>query len=539
MTSRWRDDPNPVWLRELRQTVRLQRTPIILAVITGMMTLLVASVGGLLSVTVEPAKIGVALFHVFFTLAFAVVTWVGPAVAASTIASERAGRTWEAVLLTGMPLGRITRGKFLAALTYISLYVVMLAPIGAMPFLFGGVTATEVFAAFAWMVAFGALAVAFGLAISSKFSSPAVAIIVTLIVAIPSSMVIYVMAGPILSIWVHRLWPAVTAGPPVWLPTAYARASFGWEYVVFLVAAPLTVTLLPTWLMYEVTLANLAGASDDRSTGVRRWFVVSAPLIALVCIASALILGDLRWSITLVTTLVVFLVVMAFIFAAEPLGPSRRVRVHWTRSNAGALTRYLGPGLLRAMSLLLTLGLGLAAACVFAGAFVAAHRSGWHGVEVQQIAVVGGYEMAYFAFISGFVAWTRARAIGAAVPRLLTLAALFVTAVGPWIAMAIAGVFGSNQSKSIMLAAPSPLYLTTMVDALEPGSTLDPKVILAGAAAAACWALLGTGLHGAAAARVRTALLAERASEQELDAVLAAEARLASTPAEPVADGED
>jgi len=81
-----------------------------------------------------------------------VVTVVGPAIAANSIASEREGRTWEAVLLTGLSPKDITRGKFLAAFTTICLYVVVLAPVGALSFLFGGVTATEVIVAFAFLV---------------------------------------------------------------------------------------------------------------------------------------------------------------------------------------------------------------------------------------------------------------------------------------------------------------------------------------------------------------------------------------------------
>src|SRR5688572_17869414 len=135
-------------MRELRQSARLQRTPVILATVTGMMTLLICSVGGVASVTAEPAKVGSGIFHTFFSLAFAVVTWIGPAVAASSIAGERGNRTWEALVLTGLTPAKIARGKFLASLTYVSLYIVMLAPVGALPFLFGGVTATEVLIAF-------------------------------------------------------------------------------------------------------------------------------------------------------------------------------------------------------------------------------------------------------------------------------------------------------------------------------------------------------------------------------------------------------
>ena len=53
---------------------------------------------------------------------------------------ERCG-TGEAVIMTGLPPKTIARGKFLSAFTNISMYIVMLAPVGALSFLFGGVTA--------------------------------------------------------------------------------------------------------------------------------------------------------------------------------------------------------------------------------------------------------------------------------------------------------------------------------------------------------------------------------------------------------------
>ena len=221
--ERLRENPNPVWMRELKQAARLQRTPIILAVVTGMMTLLICSVGGVASTTSEPSKVGVGIFHTFFSLAFAVVTWVGPAVAANTIAGERSGRTWEALQLTGLSSRSIASGKFLAAFTYISLYIVMLVPVGALPFLFGGVTASEVLIAFAMLFVLAALSVAFGLSVSAKFQSPAAAIIVTLLIALPVSLSMYGGAGVGLSFVTHDQWPGVPAGPPVWLPTASVR----------------------------------------------------------------------------------------------------------------------------------------------------------------------------------------------------------------------------------------------------------------------------------------------------------------------------
>ena len=39
----WRRDPNPIWIRELRQAARLTRTPIILMAVTIFITLIIAA----------------------------------------------------------------------------------------------------------------------------------------------------------------------------------------------------------------------------------------------------------------------------------------------------------------------------------------------------------------------------------------------------------------------------------------------------------------------------------------------------------------
>jgi hypothetical protein len=88
----WRD-PNPIWIRELRQAARLTRTPLILMAVTIMITLVIAAVGGGVSATSPSDQVGMIVFHTFFSLAFFVVAWVGPALAANAIASEREGRT--------------------------------------------------------------------------------------------------------------------------------------------------------------------------------------------------------------------------------------------------------------------------------------------------------------------------------------------------------------------------------------------------------------------------------------------------------------
>jgi hypothetical protein len=108
----WQSAPNPILIRELKQAARLTRTPFILMTLTAMAALLLCSIGGLASLSLDPARTGVAIFHTFFSLAYFVVTLAGPALASNSIASERDGRTWEALLLTGLSPGIVARGKF-------------------------------------------------------------------------------------------------------------------------------------------------------------------------------------------------------------------------------------------------------------------------------------------------------------------------------------------------------------------------------------------------------------------------------------------
>ena len=504
-------EPNPVWMRELKQAARLQRTPIILAVVTGMMTLLICSVGGVASTTAEPAKVGVGIFHTFFSLAYAVVTWVGPAVAANTIAGERSGRTWEALQLTGLGPRRIARGKFLAAFTYICLYIVMLVPVGALPFLFGGVTATEVLIAFLILFLLAALSVAFGLSVSAKFQSPAAAIIVTLLVALPLSLAVYGAAGVGLSYVAHEQWSGVPGGPPVWLPTAYVRADFSLTYCVFLLLLPALASLIPAWLFYESAVANMGSPSDDRSTRLRVWFLTAMPALTA---CSALVNGlsrDLSWLYASGGLLWVFGCFAAFLFSGEPLAPSQRVLADWQRRGTGALAQSLGPGVLRACSLLLLLTVSSLA--VNAGLGVLKAKT---SADRDALLAFHGYAMAFFGFVVGFAAWARARAKSPATPRLLLATALFFAFVGPWIAMAVAGLITNQHDRAMLMASPSPSFALTMVQAAS-ASTPDAGLILAtGSACAAAWALIGVGLFAVAGARIRARLSAERSARAAL-----------------------
>lgn len=513
-------DPNPVWMRELRQSARLQRTPVILMTVTVAIALLICSVGGIASVTTEPAKVGVGIFHTFFSLAFALVTWLGPAVAASTIAGEKTGRTWEALALTGLPPASIARGKFLSAFTYVGLYLVMLAPVGVLPFLFGGVAATEVILAFFCCFVFAALAVTFGLALSSKFQSSAAAIIVTLMVTLVTSFAVYMGLGVGLSVAVHDLWPSVQQGPPVWLPTAWVRAELGLPYLAFLVVLPAVAVLVPGWLFYEVTVANLAGPSDDRSTRLRAWTIASSLALTGCCSMVAVATRHVDWAKAQGSFLFVFFVFVVFMVAGEPLGPSRRVRVMWERTQRSVLLRALGPGVVPATTWLLALILVAFAACIGVGWLTLSAP-----VDRTVMLAFDAQLLAFLIFLCGISAFFRTRAEGATVPRVLLVLTVVTAAIGPWIVLAIAGVVTRSGDAVLALGAPSPVFAFILAEEIARSSSNLSSEITAAVLCSVGYALFGVGLLAMAAGRAQARMRQERERLSQLESMLDAELR--------------
>ena len=524
-----RSDPNPIWIRELKQAVRLARTPVILCVLTMLMTMLIAGIGGVATADNSPSTTGIILFHTYFSLAYFVVTLVGPTVAANGIAAEREGRTWEAVLLAGLEPGMIARGKFLAAYTTISLYIVMLAPVGALPFLFGGVTATETIVAFLFLFLIALMSVAFGLSISSKMTSMRGAIAVTLLLALPFSVITFLLFGPGLSMVAHKAWSNVPEGPPIWLPTAYSRAPFDLTYVLALFVTPVIAVVVPSWFMYEVTIANLTSATDDRSTGLKKWFLVSAPILAVVGLAP--ILGTVTASNTAELTMVstgLFLLVLTFsiyLFQGDAIGPSRRVTAHWDRRRTGRFSRWMGPSVIRSSVLMLVIGLFGLGLITFTGAALASARTTYDEIAAQQSLLYGMYAAGFFVFLLGTGALTRITAKTTMNARLALAGVEVAVLIVPWVVTAIVGVLGSNsggfKEDMLAIAAPSPIFVFVAVAKLES----NMSSLLPGAAAltAVVYGLLGVVFLLMANSRSSAIVARHEAMLAETDRLLAEE----------------
>jgi ABC-type transport system involved in multi-copper enzyme maturation permease subunit len=547
----WRADPNPIWIRELRQSARLTRTPFILMAITMFVTLIIAAVGGVLSDQIASDKVGLATFNTFFSIAFFLVAWVGPALAANAIASEREGRTWEAVLLTGLRPQVIARGKFLAAFTAIGTYIVTLAPVGALCFLFGGVQALEVAIAFVYLFIFALLSVAFGLALSSKMASSRGAIVLTLLLSVPISLFVYGLGGPAMSTVVHRLWAAVPEGPPVWLPMAYVRGSFGFEYLVLLVGLPAILVVLPAWFFYETTVANLSGNNDDRSSGMKRWFAASSALLtatAMLALYSVPANDVDDFGVFALVLLGMYAAFCAFVFTGEPVGPSRRVTMDWERMGAGALRRFFGPGLVRAAKLQLIGLLPAFALTTFVAAYIILSTPPssipyYTPTPPDGVIRFGAYAASFYVFVVGVSAFLRARASAPTPARVLLFVTLAAVAVVPWVVAAIGGAI-ARSGEALAVASPSPFFAFALL-----GNTQPDVVYLSGWGMSAVWVVLGFVFLIAAGRRSREIIakfertLAEaeqRLAEEDaaMEAALLAEAEARARAPEPSAASE-
>lgn len=514
-------EPNPIWMREMRQALRLGRTPWILLALTLTISLLLCAIGGVASsAQANPAKVGNALFQAFFSIAYGVVVLVGPAVAANGIAAEREGRTWEAVLLAGLDARALTRGKFLAAYTTLSLYIVTLAPVGALSFLFGGVTATEVMTAFVFLFLVAALAVTFGLAVSSLMQSLRGALVTTLALAVMIGPFLYLVFGVGGSSVVHSMWQDVDRDSPIWLPSALTRAPFGIRYLMVLVFVPLAFIAVPARFLYALTVANLTHETDDQSTGLKRWFVFSAPAVFALAVVPVVLTERMNSDVPLAVVCCGFLygIFCAFLFASDPIGPSRRVRVHWARKKASFMTRFMGPGLPKTSVLVMLVTVSIMVGIWIACATVLG--TGGPSMYAFDVFLVTSYACAFLLFVIGMLAMLRATGTSPWVTRAVGFAVVFLVSTAPWVVAAIGGALSaSGENGWLLVASPSPFYAFYISQVYT--SSTDWTVISAGFVCEAGWSFLGLLLLWRASVRCERTVaaydLAVAKSEAALD----------------------
>ncbi len=475
----WPPVVNPVWRRELLQASRLTRTPYVLMTTTIVLTVITCTVGGVASASLEPSELGSVLYHVFFSLCFAVIAWVGPGVGTSVITSEHTNHTWEALRLASLSARQLARGKFLAAATYLVTYLVMLAPIGAVPFVAGGVTAAEVILAFVALAVFAILAVGFGVAVGSSLQRAAPAMLVSILTSVSVSLACFFGLGVGGSLLASQAWPSVVGGAPVWLPPAWCRAPADWTYLTTLVFGPLTLAVSLGSFFYQVTVTNLSDAGDNRLEGLKRWTLwCFVPLTAVMMIPRVWVTTKHQYWLCYAGAMAgagLLAGVLLLVMTADPFEPSRRLQRRLAQSDAGILARVLAPNLPRTCTGLLLLCC-TTLAILFAGgsaeelALARALGTTSAPARILGLGCVALTITGCLVFQSGLVIALRSRSQATLRPRITSLVTGIILTTGPWLALGIAGLVNGKLVPHLWLAMPSPLYSLVLFERLLNGN---------------------------------------------------------------------
>jgi hypothetical protein len=521
----WR---SPLLVRELRQALRTGRTIVVLLILAVLVGLLVVSIAGAFGMGKSEVTLGPVLFQVFFSLAFFIVLVLGPIIAAVGVASEKDGRTWEALVLAGMDGRAVARGKFLTAATAVAAFLCMIAPASLLCLLLGGVTLIELGIAFVLLTVIALIGVAFGVTVGAWAASTASATLVVLAGVLLGAPALYFGAGLATSFLAHATWPALPSALPVWLPLAYTRAHFDELYVLLLLVLPVMVTGLVLWFFYELSVLLLAPKSDDRATGIKRWYLVCLPVVTMMAAIPGLMtrgVGSTTAWIAGLSSLFAFVTFSAFLLVGDALEPSPRVEFRWTRAGAGWIARTMGPGLVQTCTLQLVTALTAMATLALGGASFLSRGvfPGLPPVPAVSLLVCAEYWSAFLLFIVGFLLWSRVRSDSLGTARMLTAMVAVVAVAAPWAFFVVLAYPASKRGfDAMLLAAPSPLYALAMIRSIEKG---EPHLALTtGLGCSLGWAALGLTLFGFGARRATKAVAARRTNRAGLTARLANDA---------------
>ena len=423
-------DPNPIFVKEIRTVFRMNLFAGFLggsAFLIGLGMLLAGLVG--MSEHAQPATMGRVLFHLYFGLALAVVTLVGPAFGASAITAEHEQRTYEALLLSGLSPARIVLGKFAAALASVGSVLVAFLPAVGIVFFFGGVTPLHVFFAYGELVLWLIPTLALGVALSARLRSTRIAIILSMLISAPATLaVVFALAGAVYA--ARNAWGVSMEGP-FWPADALAMRPLSLDTLVYCVGCPAFLSLSLASFFLTTAIVALRGEVEDRGMPMKIWslgFLACLPffLAALSFLETS---SDVEArAIALTASCGGPLLLYTFVFMNEPARALRRAPVFLRDKIAAFVGSGAGPTLRFAIATMLGF-----AAIVSAVPWAIGHISGaWdpRADSVAALLLLG--HATYGFFLCAFGAWLRIRLKNGLAARMVVGAALFITFGAMW-----------------------------------------------------------------------------------------------------------
>ncbi len=427
----WWRDPNPIVRKELLAVLRtpLYVRSVVVSLIAVGLTVVTSAVT--IADSADSSEAGKILFQLFFGGTFLVMSFVGPTFGATTIVQEREARTWDALALSALGPRRIVAGKLAAVFVAMAFIPLVSVPMLGVATLFGGVTLGHLAVSTLYVLAFGAVGVAFGVAVSSVTDATRKAVGATVPLAVGGAMFL----GGTLSAVGHDFarHHALSFEGPFFFADAYFALPFDREYALWLVLMPLWLVATPFTLFYAVARGGLMEPTQDRTLPLKRWSLGAASLtLALLCAGNRWLSTRVEtrevWALLYVVAATVASVLLLVAFVGAPLAPTRRMLLE----RPGALTRALMPAT-RAGSVWFAVALGALTAMVTPLALV--------GTDPEML-LVGLWAAAYIAAFGGLVGLLSVRrpAAGPTTARVFGAVALFVTFVGTWLVALLMGM---------------------------------------------------------------------------------------------------
>ena len=175
---------NPVYKRETRVNSRSLRLPLILTVFNGILcAVALMNMYSVVSQVKATATIQYSSFMEMYefvaTIEFILLTFIVPAVTASSISGERERQTLELMLTTQMTPAQIVNGKLMSALSTLLLLIISSFPAIMMVFVFGGITPIDVVALLLGYTAVALFAGSLGICFSSAFKRSTLSTVLT------------------------------------------------------------------------------------------------------------------------------------------------------------------------------------------------------------------------------------------------------------------------------------------------------------------------------------------------------------------------
>jgi ABC-type transport system involved in cytochrome c biogenesis permease component len=418
-------DANPVLAKELFVTLR---TPVyVRGIVVAALLLTAVVVWSWLSRSPFDSHAGRRLFDIYFVGLALLLGTVGAALGSTVIVQEREGGALEALKLSSLSPHRIVFGKFAAIVLAEGAIAVGTLPLLVIVLGMGGVSLDETVTAMTIALTCGILTTSVGIAVSAHTTHMRRALLVSLLAS--------GMVGIGVTTWLVARSMLLHSSSMFGSTPDYFDATRNGGYVALLLVFPAYAVTTILGLAHASATSGLLDPSRDRSLPIKHWTVwaLGASMVAIATYASQEYSAQVAIAGMIVTATIAL--ALLFVFAGEPVTPTRWMRAH----PPSLLSRILFPRCL-APSVLFTV---VASGGVLLSLPLLSVNA--HGFQSYAL-----WTVAYLATLGGFMGRVAARR-GSARARVLGLAATSV--------LLLAGLF-HDPVQTTWVDALCPLWLT-------------------------------------------------------------------------------